>query len=90
MIKASNTEAFDNSSNKNLNVITDTIADVNVSDFMNMSPDVVHHKMHYNSSPHENLFQDSIRNEMLTHYNIITHENRCHISFEHSFEFILT
>ena len=71
IIEASNTEAFNNNSNKNLNVKTDTIADVNVSDFTDMSPDVVHHEMHNNPSPHENLFQDSVRNEMLTHYNRI-------------------
>ena len=69
VIKASNTETFNNSSNKNLNVNTDTIADVNISDFTDMSPDVVPHEMHHNPSPHENLFQDSIRNKMLTHYN---------------------
>ena len=71
IIKASNTETSNNNSNKNLNVSTDTFADVNISNFIDMSPDVVHHKMHDNSSPHENLFQDSIRNEMLTHYNRI-------------------
>ena len=71
IIKACNTEPFDNSINKNLNVSTDTIADVNVSDFADTSPDVVHHKIHHNLSLHENLFEDSIRNEMLTHYNRI-------------------
>ena len=30
-----------------------------------------HHETHNNPSLHENLFQDSIRNEMLTHYNRI-------------------
>ena len=64
-------ETSDNNSNKNLNVSTNTIADLCISDFADMSPDVVHHKMHDNLSPHENLFQDSIRNEMLTHYNKI-------------------
>ena len=71
VIEASNTEAFNNSINKNLNVSTDTIADVNISDFADMSPDVVHQEMHHNPSLHENLFQDSIRSEMLTHYNRI-------------------
>ena len=71
IIEASNTEAFNNSSNKNQNVSTDTIADVNVSDFMDMSSDVVYHEMHHNPSLHENLFQDSIRNEMSIHYNRI-------------------
>ena len=71
IIEASNTEALDNSSNKNLNVSTDTIADVNISDFTDMSPDVVHHETSHILSLHENLFQDSIRNKMLTHYNRI-------------------
>ena len=71
VIKASNTEAFNNSSNKNLNISTDTIADVNISDFVDMSPDVVHHEMHHSLPQHENLFQNSIRNEMLAHYNRI-------------------
>ena len=71
IIKASNTEAFNNSSNKNLNISTDTIADVNVSDFTDMSPDVVHHEMHHSLPQHENLFQNSIRNKMLTQYDRI-------------------
>ena len=71
IIKASNAEAFNNSSNKNLNISTDTITDVNISDFTDMSPDVVHHKTHHSLPQHENLFQNSIRNEMLTHYNRI-------------------
>ena len=36
-----------------------------------MSPDVVHQEVHHNLSLHENLFQESIKNEMLTHYNKI-------------------
>ena len=67
IIEASNTEAFDNNRKKTLTVSTDTIADVNISDFVDMSPDVVHYEMHHNLSLHENLFQDSLRNEMLTH-----------------------
>ena len=71
IIKASNTEAFNNNGNKDLNVGTDTIANVDVSDLVDMSSDIVHHEMCNNLSLHENLFQDSIRNEMLTHYNKI-------------------
>ena len=35
------------------------------------SPNAVHHKTRNNLSLHVNLFQDSIRNEMLTHHNRI-------------------
>ena len=70
-IKASNTEAFNNNSNKDLNVSTDTIAYVDISDLADMSSDAVHNKTCNNSSLHKNLFQDSVRNEMLTHYNRI-------------------
>ena len=71
IIKASNTEAFNNNGNKDLNVSTDTIADVDISDLVDMSSNAVHHEMHDNPSLHKNLFQDSVRNEMLTHYNRI-------------------
>ena len=71
IIETSNTEAFNNNVNTVLNVSTDTIADVDISDFADKSPDAVHHEHHDNMSQHENLFQDSIRNEMLTHYNRI-------------------
>ena len=54
-----------------LNNITDTIADVDVSEFTDISPDAAHDEHHDNTPQHENLFQDSIRNEMLTHYNRI-------------------
>ena len=53
-----------NNSNIDLNVSTDTIADVDISDLEYLSPNAVHHKLHHNHSPHENLFPDSIRNEM--------------------------
>ena len=36
-----------------------------------MSSDAVHHEMRNNLFPYENLFQDSVRNEMLFHYNRI-------------------
>ena len=73
IIEASNTEAFNNNGNADLNVSTDTIADVDISDFVDMiiCPDAVHHKNCNNLSLDENLFQDSVRNEMLTHYNRI-------------------
>ena len=69
--EASNTEAFNNNGNVDLNVSTDTIADVDVSDLAYLSPNAVHHETHNNPSLQENLFQDSGRNEMLTHYNRI-------------------
>ena len=71
IIETPNTEAFNNNDNTILNVSTDTIADVDISDFADISSDAVHHEHHDNTSQHENLFQDSIRNEMLTHYNRI-------------------
>ena len=69
VIEASNTEAFNNNGKKDLNVSTDTIANVDTPDLADMSSDAVHHEMHNNPSLHKNLFQDSVRNEMLTHYN---------------------
>ena len=71
IIEASNTETLINSGNDGLNVSTDTIADVDVSDLADMSSNAVHHETCNNPSIHKNLFQDSVRNEMLTHYNKI-------------------
>ena len=71
VIEASNTEAFNNNGNEDLNVNTDTIADVDISDLVDLSSNAVHHDVHDNPPLHENLFQDSVRNEMLTHYNRI-------------------
>ena len=71
IIEASNTEAFNNNGSADLNVSTDTIADVDISDFTDMSLNAVHHKTCNSPSQHENLFQNSVRNEMLTHYNRI-------------------
>ena len=58
-------------SNKDLNVSTDTIANVDISGLGNISSNAVHHETFNNPSLHKNLFQDSVRNEMLTHYNRI-------------------
>ena len=60
-----------NNGKVDLNVSTDTIADMDISDLEYLSPNAVHHKLHHNPSPHENLFPDSVRNEMLMHYNRI-------------------
>ena len=70
-IEASNTEALNNNGNKGLNVSTDAIADVDVSDLTDLSSNTVHHDACDNTSLHENLFQGCVRNEMLTHYNRI-------------------
>ena len=42
---------------------TDTIADIDVSDFKHLSANAVHYESHHNLSPHKNLFPDSVRNE---------------------------
>ena len=71
IMETSNTKAFNNNGNVDLNVSTDTIADIDISDLEYLSPNAVHHESHHNPSPQENLFQDSVRNEMLMHYNRI-------------------
>ena len=71
IIEKYNTEAFNYNGNIDLNVSTDTIADVDVTDLDYLSPNAVHHETHHNPSPHENLFPDTVRNEMLMHYNRI-------------------
>ena len=71
IIKTSNTETLINNGNNSLNVSTDTIANVDISDLADLSSNAVHHGTHDNPSIHQNLFQDSVRNEMLTHYNRI-------------------
>ena len=71
IIKASNSEALHNNGNKGINVSTDTIAKVDVSDLVDLSSDAVHHDVCDNPSLHNDLFLDSIRNKMLTHYNRI-------------------
>ena len=42
-----------------------------MSVFKYLSANAVHHKLYHNPSLHKNLFPDSVRNEMLTHYNHI-------------------
>ena len=71
VIETSNAETFNHNDNAILNVCTDTIADVDVSDFANISPDTVHHEHHDNTSQHKNLFHNSIKNEMFSYYNRI-------------------
>ena len=65
------TEAVNTSnSNVDLNISSDSIADVDVLHFEHLSTNAVQYELHHNP-PHENLFPDSVRNEMLTHYNHI-------------------
>ena len=71
IIETSNTEAFNNNGNKDLHISTNTIANVDVSDLEDISSNAVHHQMCNNPFLHENMFKDSITNEMLTHYNRI-------------------
>ena len=67
VIEAANT----GNSNVDLNVSSDTIVDMDVSDFEHLSANVVHHESNHNASPPKNLFPDSVIYEMLTHYNHI-------------------
>ena len=64
-------EATNMDSKVELNVSSDTTADVDVLDFKNLSVGEVHPESHHNPSPHENLFSGTVRNEMLTQYNCI-------------------
>ena len=56
---------------KNPNVSMDTIPEVNVSDFADVNTNIEHVDMCNNTSLHETLDEDSIRNMMLTEYNKI-------------------
>ena len=71
IIEVSNSETLCNNGNKGINVSTDTISEVDVSDLVDLSSDAVHHDAHDNPSLCNDLFQNSIRNEMLSHYNRI-------------------
>ena len=64
-------EATNTDSKVELNASSDTIAYVDVSDFKHLSAGKVHPKSHHNPSPYENLFPDTVRDEMLTQYNCI-------------------
>ena len=59
-------EATNMDSKVELNVSSDTITDMDVLDFKHLSAGEVHSELHHNPSPHENLFSDTVRNEMLT------------------------
>ena len=64
-------ETLGNNGNKGINVSTDTIPEVDVSGLVDLSSDAVHHNACDNPSLQKDLFQNSIRSEMLTHYNRI-------------------
>ena len=60
IIKASNSETLHNNSNKGINVSTDTIPEVDVSDLVDLSMDAVHHDACYTPpSLHKDLFQNT-------------------------------
>ena len=64
-------EATNKDSKVELNVSSDTIADMDVLDFKHLSAGEVHPESHHNPSSHENLFSGTVRNKMLTQYNHI-------------------
>ena len=64
-------ETLGNNGNKGINVSTDTIPEVDISDLVDLSSDAIHHDVPDNRSLHKDLFQNSVRNKMLTHYNRI-------------------
>ena len=64
-------EATNTDSKVELNVSSDTIADMDIFDFEHLSAGKVHPETHHNPSPYENLHSGTVRNEMLTQYNCI-------------------
>ena len=67
--ETSNFETICNTSgNKGMNLSTDTIQEVDVSDLADLSMDIGHHDAHDIPSLHKDLFQNNAQNEMLTHY----------------------
>ena len=71
IVEASNSKTLSNNGNKGINISTDTIPEIDASDLVDLSSDAVHHNACNNPSLHEDLFQNSMKNEMLTHYNRI-------------------
>ena len=71
IIEASSSEGFMSNNSKNLNVSMDTISKVDVSNFTDADPKVEHGDICNNMSSHKTLYEDSIRNTMLTQYNRI-------------------
>ena len=71
IIETSGSEVLTSNNSKNLNVSTDTTSEANASDFAGVNINVEQGNMHDNISPHETLYEDSIRNTKLTQYNQI-------------------
>ena len=69
IIETSSKEVFTSINSKNLNVSMDTIPEANASIFADVNTNVEHGNMCDNASPYETLYEDSIRNTMLTQYN---------------------
>ena len=71
IIETSSSEVLTSNNSKNLNVSMNTIPEANASNFADGNTNVEHGNVHDNTSPHETLYEDSIRNTMLTQYNWI-------------------
>ena len=69
IIETSSSKVLTSNNSKNLNVSMDTIPKADASDFADVNTNVEHGNMHDITSPHETLYEDSIRNTMLTQYN---------------------
>ena len=71
IIETSGSKALISNNSKNLNVSMDTIPEIDDTNFADVNTNVEHVNMCDNTSPHETLYEDSIRNTMLTQYNQI-------------------
>ena len=71
IMETSSSEVLTSNNSKNLNVSTDTIPKADASNFADVNTNVEHSNACDNKSPHETLYEDSVRNTMLTQYNQI-------------------
>ena len=71
LIETSSSKALTSNNSKNINVSTDTIPKADASDFADVNTSVERGNMHDNISPDKILYEESIRNTMLTQYNQI-------------------
>ena len=71
IIEASSSKVLTSNNSKNLNVSTDTIPEADASNFTDVNTSAEQGNMCDNISPHGTLYEDSIRNTMLTQYNQI-------------------
>ena len=71
LIETSSSEALTSYNSKILNVSMDTIPKADASNFADVNTNAEQGNMHDSLSPHEILYEDSIRNTMLTEYNQI-------------------